>query len=349
MKKILGLLTFIAFLATAMSAKADPVPGWYIGAGAGAQFPTDTNPNVNGTDNKVSFDTGWEILGDFGYSFANGLRAEGELSEARVDADKVNGLNATSGRINNLDVMGNLLYDFKTGTRWTPYLGAGLGAASVDADHIGTLTNGGSINDSALEFAYQGIAGVSYEIADHWALTTDYRYIRTTDPTLKTTAGGTVSPENASHNVIIGVRYTMYAPERPAPQPETMVEAPTPAAAPVAPVTAPTPQSYMVFFDFDKSVLTPEAVSILTAAAEDYKKGGYVRIVVTGHTDTVGTVPYNQRLSVERARAAKNYLVQHGVPAAAITTIGKGKTDLRVKTPDQVREQENRNVHIELQ
>jgi len=60
-------------------------------------------------------------------------------------------------------------------------------------------------------------------------------------------------------------------------------------------------------------------------------------------------VPYNLRLSQERARAAKNYLVRHGVPAAAITTIGKGKTDLRVPTPDQVREQENRNVHIELQ
>jgi outer membrane protein OmpA-like peptidoglycan-associated protein len=346
MKKILGLLTFVAFLATAMSAKADPVPGWYIGAGAGANFPTDTNPSVNGTDNKVSFDTGWEILGDLGYSFYNGLRVEGELSEARANADKVRGLNATNGRINNLDAMGNVLYDFKTGTRWTPYLGAGVGVGSVDADHIGTLSNAGSINDSSVELAYQGIAGVAYEVADHWAITTDYRYIRTTDPTLKTTAGGTVSPENASHNVIIGVRYTMYAPEKPAPQPETMTEAPAPAAAPVEPVAAPAPQSYMVFFDFDKSTLTPEAISILTAAAEDYKKGGYVRIVVTGHTDTVGTVPYNQKLSERRADAVKLELVKLGVDSAQITAIGVGKDGLLVPTADQVREAKNRRAEI---
>ncbi len=86
-----------------------------------------------------------------------------------------------------------------------------------------------------------------------------------------------------------------------------------------------------------------------TACSNSIRKLGKPKVLLTGHTDTVGTAPYNQRLSVERALAAKNYLVHHGVPAAVITSIGKGKTDLRVKTPDQVREQENRNVHIELQ
>ena len=344
MKKILGLATF-AILLSAASAKADPVPGWYLGAGAGAAFPTDSSPNVNGTSNKVTFDTGWEVLGDFGYGFNNGLRAEGEFSEARVNADKVNGVSGgTQGRINNLDIFGNLLYDFKTGTRWTPYIGGGIGFADVDADHIGTLSNTGSINDSSVEFAYQGIAGVAYQMADNLALTTDYRYVRTTDPTLKTTAGGTVEPENASHNIVISVRYTMYTPERPAPPMAT--EAPAPQAAPVAPVAAPAPQSYMVFFDFDKSVLTPEALSILTAAAEDYKKGGYVRIVVTGHTDTVGTDSYNQRLSERRANAVKKELTKLGVDAGQIVSTGVGKDGLLVPTADQVREAKNRRAEI---
>ena len=95
MKKILGLIAFIAFLAAAGSAKADPVPGWYVGAGAGATFPTDTSVSVAGTSNKITFDTGWEVLGNFGYSFNNGLRPEAELSEARTNADKVNGASGT--------------------------------------------------------------------------------------------------------------------------------------------------------------------------------------------------------------------------------------------------------------
>src|SRR5690242_16049653 len=150
MKKFFMLAATVAILlASFTAAKADPVPGWYMGAGAGAQFPTDTDTNISGTTNNITFDTGWEVLGNVGYGFSNGLRAEGELSEHRANADKVNGASATSGRINNLDLMGNLYYDFKTGTRWTPYIGGGIGVASVDADHIGTLSNTGSINDSS--------------------------------------------------------------------------------------------------------------------------------------------------------------------------------------------------------
>ena len=61
--------------------------------------------------------------------------------------------------------------------------------------------------------------------------------------------------------------------------------APAPAAA------APAPANYMVFFDFDKSNLTPEAHKIISTAAQAIKAGGNVKIKVTGYTDTVGTVP----------------------------------------------------------
>jgi len=112
---------------------------------------------------------------------------------------------------------------------------------------------------------------------------------------------------------------------------------------------APPARDFWVYFDFNRYNVRADAARILDGVLDSIRKLGSQKVMLTGHTDTVGTVPYNLRLSQERARAAKNYLVQHGVPAAAITTIGKGKTDLRVKTPDQVREQENRNVHIELQ
>jgi outer membrane protein OmpA-like peptidoglycan-associated protein len=337
------LLSFIA------PAKADTIPGWYIGAGAVGNFPLDAKATGSGVNDTVQYDTGWGILGDLGYAWSNGIRAEGELSESRANVDKVTGgIGSASGRINNFDVMGNMLYDFQTGTRWTPYIGGGIGFASVDADHIGVLNNGGTLNDSSLEFAYQGIAGVSYEVADNWSVTTDYRYIGTTDPNFKTTAGGSASFENASHNVVIGVRYTMHAPERPAPvlaAAEPMpAPAPPPAPKPMAP--APVPQSYMVFFDFDKYDLTPEAQRILASAAQDFKKGGYVRIVVTGHTDTVGTDSYNQKLSERRADAVKNQLIKLGVNVQEISAIGVGKNGLLVPTADQIREAQNRRAEI---
>jgi len=112
---------------------------------------------------------------------------------------------------------------------------------------------------------------------------------------------------------------------------------------------APPARDFWVYFDFNRYNVRADAARILDGVLDSIRQLGSPRVMLTGHTDTVGSIPYNQRLSEERARAAKNYLAQHGVPAASITTIGKGKTDLRVQTPDQVREQENRNVHIELQ
>ena len=354
MKKIslFGIVGAIALLVSTVSAKADPIPGWYVGAGAAATMPTDSDSTVGNADNKITFDTGWGVLGDLGYGWSNGFRAEGEIAEFRTNADKINGASGINGRINNVDFMGNLYYDFRTGTNWTPYIGGGIGLSSVDADHIGTLTNGGSFNDSSLEFAFQGIAGVAYQVADNWSVTTDYRYTRTTDPTFKTTAGGSGRFENASHNVVIGVRYTMHAPEKPAPRLEEVAAAtpapapmPTPAPAP-APAVAPIPQSYMVFFDFDKSTLTPEAERIITSAASDFKKGGYVRIVVTGHTDTVGTDAYNQKLSERRANAVRIAMQKLGVDPNAIMAIGVGKNGLLVPTADQIREAQNRRAEI---
>lgn len=121
--------------------------------------------------------------------------------------------------------------------------------------------------------------------------------------------------------------------------------APAPAAAvPEAPPAT----DFWVYFDFNRFNVRADAARILDTVVRAIRQLGSRQVVLTGHTDTVGSSEYNLRLSEERAQAAKNYLVQHGVSAGSMETIGKGKTDLRVPTPDNVREQENRNVHIEL-
>lgn len=120
-------------------------------------------------------------------------------------------------------------------------------------------------------------------------------------------------------------------------------------AAPAAPMTQSKQLAkYQVFFDWDKYAVTPEARTVITKAAEEFKKSGTVRITATGHTDTSGSAEYNQRLSERRAVAVKNELVKMGVPAASIVTVGKGQNDLLVPTADGVREAKNRRVEIEF-
>ncbi len=104
-----------------------------------------------------------------------------------------------------------------------------------------------------------------------------------------------------------------------------------------------------MFFDFNQSVLTPEAGRIIQQASTTAKQGGVTRITATGHTDTSGTPQYNQRLSERRAAAVQAELVRQGIPANQIVTIGRGESELRVRTADGVREPQNRRVEIVLQ
>ncbi len=119
--------------------------------------------------------------------------------------------------------------------------------------------------------------------------------------------------------------------------------APAPALAPQPPTV---PRTYLVFFDFDKSNITPDAARVLRDAADNAKKAGVTRIMVTGHTDTVGTLTYNQRLSERRANAVKDFLVREGLTQGQITTVGRGKSEPLVPTGDGVREPRNRRAEI---
>ena len=73
-----------------------------------------------------------------------------------------------------------------------------------------------------------------------------------------------------------------------------------------------------------------------------------VRIVVTGHTDTVGSMAYNQRLSERRADAVKTEMVREGLNADDISTVGRNFSEPLVPTGPGVREPQNRRAVIDL-
>ena len=118
---------------------------------------------------------------------------------------------------------------------------------------------------------------------------------------------------------------------------------PPPSAPPVA------PPSFMVFFDWDRSNLSQQALNTIKQAAGAFKSKGNARITATGHTDTSGPEAYNMALSLRRANAVKDALVREGVPAQAIAVIGRGEQGLLVQTGDGVREPQNRRVEIVIQ
>ena len=164
------------------------------------------------------------------------------------------------------------------------------------------------------------------------------RYVIPVASLLLLPAAGFAQEVGASDQLYAQAKPT--APVRPAPPP---VAAPTP-----TPAMQQEMKKFLVFFDWNKATLTPEARRIIATAAEDFKKTGSTRIVATGHTDTSGSAAYNMRLSVRRAEAVKAELVRLGVPAGVITTIGRGQEDLLVPTKDNVREPQNRRVSIEF-
>ena len=127
---------------------------------------------------------------------------------------------------------------------------------------------------------------------------------------------------------------------------EAIKPEPEPVAAP-APAPEPVARDYLVYFDFDKHNIRPDAASILDRVVEAIDETGATSVSLVGHTDTMGPPEYNQILSVERADSVRDYLKSKGV-TAEISATGVGESDPRVPTPDQVKEQENRNVQIRI-
>jgi OmpA-OmpF porin, OOP family len=327
--------------------------GPFVGIMGGANFSGDQDISGTGAgiNRTVDTDTGWAVIPSIGYRYGNGVRTEFELGYRSNDVDSLSGVGGSTagGKIKARSAMLNLLYDVDTGSRIMPYIGGGIGYAQVDYDGVrpvGVAT--ANINDDDNVFAYQGIAGLSYWLNQSVELAAEYRYFATKDPDFRTSAGVPVEGEYDSHSALVGLRINFGAPEAAEPA-AAAVAAPAPAAPPPAVVEPPAlPRSFLVFFDWDRSDITPEADSILSDAAAYAKTTGAVRIDATGHADRSGPDAYNMALSMRRATAVKARLLALGVPESEITIQAKGESDPLVPTEDGVREPQNRRVEILL-
>jgi OOP family OmpA-OmpF porin len=131
--------------------------------------------------------------------------------------------------------------------------------------------------------------------------------------------------------------------------------APAPAAA-ASPAPAPTPVAASskvtyaadAFFDFNKSVIKPEAKAKLDDLVDKIKAINLEVIIAVGHTDAVGSDEYNQKLSMRRSNAVKAYLINKGVDKTRIYTEGKGEKQPVADNSTKEGRAKNRRVEIEV-
>ena len=378
--------TLLAAGATfAIAPAANAYQGLYGAIGAGLNYvqdEIDISTDRDGAggafifDSDIDYDKGVGVYTALGYAWDNNVRTEIEFSYRGNDIDQIDPDGAgfsgfPAGTINGdttvLAIMANALYDFDLGQAFTPYIGVGVGFADVDHDITGTNALGAPTTNLAIAFgesqrmfAYQAIAGVAYELADGLALDLSYRYFGTEKNNYNGTLNGapaSIGVQYNTHSLFAGLRWNFgaSAPEPVAVQYKDCWDG---SSVPMTSECPPQlveeavvdldPVNFTVYFDYDKSNLTDQALTLVQEAASRALENDIETVVVQGNTDTSGSSAYNQALSERRGRVVRDALVANGVPADSIRVEAFGETNPAKPTPDGVREPLNRRSDVTI-
>ncbi|OYU15056.1 MAG: hypothetical protein CFE37_07495 [Alphaproteobacteria bacterium PA4] len=302
------------------------------------QFKQNSNGiAINGNDNGWTYgaEAGFDLrlspkvilgaLGNYNWSSVGRTFANGAGSSIAADS---RGTWSAMGRLGVKVTDTTLLY-------------VGAGYASTKVNYLVVpATPGASFNTSERYGGVRGAVGLEQGLGRSLYAKVEYRYTNYKDGM-------------QGHQVIggLGLRFGQSSPPvtEVAMAPAPPAPAPLPMAAPVLPPCPPaaaTPGPFLVFFDFNKSVLSAETATILDRAAEQYLATGQTSVALAGHADTSGSPDYNQALSERRANAVKAYMLGKGVPETAAMASGFGESRPLVQTADGVREPQNRRVEL---
>lgn len=178
---------------------------WYVGGDVGANFVNDAHLTTSdGHSGDETLKTGYVFNIQGGYDF-KGPKLEAEIGYRRNAIDTIGEHRPDGGHTSSLAFMGNALYEFLPNASWHPFLGAGIGVTRISAD----WENDGKafVKDSDWQFAWQAMAGISYDIDANWGLRGQYRYFATHDPQFTNQDGATLDSQYKNHAVLIGTTY----------------------------------------------------------------------------------------------------------------------------------------------
>lgn len=322
-------------------------------------------------DSEADYENGIGVYTALGHESASGWRKEIEFNYRQNDLRHIPGdglaftgwnENTIDGDIQSIAFMFNIIKNFQSDSFVTPYVGIGAGMSRLKADYSGAdpSFSGGfgsiEVHDKSWEFAYQGIAGLAFELAEGLALDLSYRYFETLDPDFSGTLAGAATSfhqEYNSHSVFAGLRWNFGAPAPAAAQYKDCWDG---SSVPVAAECPPQltedqaanldPINVIVYFDYDKSNLTPEASNLIREAAARALANDVNTVVVSGHADRSGGSAYNQALSERRAAVVRDALIANNVPADKIRVESFGEDRPAKPTEDGVREPLNRRTEV---
>lgn len=363
---------FAAAATLALAPAAHAYQGLYGSIGAGLSYlGQDLDFEVApDTDGDADYDSGIGIYTAVGYDYGNNWRAELEFSYRANDLRHIAGqlpfagFNDTDvvGDLNSYTFFGNLIRDLKVGPSWVkPYVGVGVGVQFADLSASGSNVAGSfAVSDTNARFVGQGIGGLAFAIAENLSLDLSYRYVIGEQFNFEGDFDGssaTFGHENRGHNLFAGLRWNFGA-AAPAPAKVSYKDCwdgssvPTTSECPPqqqeTTVVAAEPLNIIVYFDYDKSNLTPEAADLIRETSARALQNNIQRVKVEGNADRSGGSAYNAALSQRRANVVRDALIANGVAADRIDTSSFGEDNPAKPTADGVREPLNRRTEVKI-
>ncbi len=325
--KLIGIAVAATLSLTAITASAEDMfrGAWYAVPGI----------SYMNTDSDLDANNGGGAFIAIGKELSQSWDLQGRLGYNRASEDT--NIAGAGGRYKSTQLGLDALYMFSR-DQFRPFLLAGLGATrnNVDYNDIPTLKN----RSKTSWLAGLGL-GAQYLFSDNFGLQADLRHQWSKSdanaPGTNFDADGTIG--NTLLNLGGLFRFGAPAPvvAEPAPEPAPIAAAepaPEPAPAPAPEPVKCTPQIDTItvgaekLFGFDKANLKDEGKAALDEAAAKIKANPEIKaVIVTGHTDRIGSDAYNQKLSERRANQVKDYLAAQGVDPAIIEAVGKGESE----------------------
>ncbi len=333
---------------------------WYIGAAIG-----QTKANINRGDTIRSLQTGAAVVSqytsdekDTGYKLMVGKQLNRFFSVEASYADlgdatfmTQSNIGSAGADLNYKSVNLDLITQVPFTERFSAYTRLGVAYAMADTLHTGTR----NVNNNVREGKEKGVAphvglGLEYKFTEALAMRAEYERTRLDDG-----IRNKANVDLMSLGLVYKLGRPAAAPVVYTPPPAEVVAEPAPAPAPMpAPAPAPVPTSEKVsfaaeaLFDFDKSVVKSEGKAALDDLLNKLQGMNTEVMVTVGHTDSVGSDQYNQKLSMRRAEAVKAYIVSKGVDASRVYTEGKGESQPIADNKTAEGRAKNRRVTVEV-
>ena len=324
-KNLIGLAVAATLSLTALTASAEDMfrGAWYAVPGI----------SYMNTDSDLDANNGGGISLAIGKELSQSFDLQGRLGYNRASEDT--GIAGVGGRYKQTTLGLDALYMFSR-DKFRPFLLAGLGVARNKVDYSNL-----NIGDDSKTSLMAGLGlGAQYLFSDSFGLQADLRHQWSKSDAKA--AGTTFDADGTIGNTLLnlggvfrfGAPAAVVAEAAPEPAPIAAAPEPMPEPAPAPEPAKCTPQMDTItvgaekLFGFDKSNLRDEGKAALNEAADKIKANPEIKaVIVTGHTDRIGSDAYNQKLSDRRANQVKDYLASQGVDPSMIDAVGKGEAE----------------------